>query len=79
MLDKGFIDVFALSVQDLAAKKVSPELNVEKVECGMRQGDKVGISTGGELTRSKDNGILSTFPEDADLMNKLRNMVKHFE
>ena len=32
----------------------SKELNVEKVECGMHQGDKVGASVVGELSRIKD-------------------------
>ena len=34
-LDKEFVDIFALSVQDLAVSKVSVELNIEKVECDM--------------------------------------------
>ena len=41
-------------MQDLAASVVSNESNVKKVECDMHQGDKVGASTVGELTRSKD-------------------------
>ena len=31
----------------------SKELNAEKVECDMHQGNKVGASVVGELTRSK--------------------------
>ena len=34
-LDKEFIDIFALSVQDLAEGKVVAESNVEKVECNV--------------------------------------------
>ena len=45
----------------------------------MHQEDKVDSSAVGELTRSKDNVIVSAFLERVDLMNKLRNMVKHFE
>jgi hypothetical protein len=42
-------------------------------------GDEVGSSAVGELTRSKDNAIVSAFLEGLDLMGKLRNVVKHFE
>ena len=35
VLDKEFIHIFALSAQDLAARKVGAELNVEKLECDM--------------------------------------------
>ena len=37
VLDKEFVDVFALSVQDLAASKFAAELNVENVECNVHQ------------------------------------------
>ena len=39
-----FQDVFASSVQDLAASAVAKELKVDKAECDVRQGDKVGAS-----------------------------------
>ena len=39
-----FNDVFSSSVQDLAATAVAKELNAEKVECDMHQGDKVDAS-----------------------------------
>ena len=42
-------------MQDLAASAVAKELNVEKVEYDMHQGDEVGTSAVRELTRSKDN------------------------
>ena len=79
VLDKEFIDIFTLLAQDLIVSKVVSELNVEKVECHMYQGYKVGISVAGELTRSKDKEIVSTLPECTDLMIKLQNMVKHFD
>ena len=41
-------------MKDLASIEVSKELNVEKVESDMCQGDKVGTSDVGELTRSRD-------------------------
>ena len=41
-------------MQDLATSVASKELNVEKVEYDMHQGEKVGDSAVGELTRTKD-------------------------
>ena len=57
-----FQRVFSSSAQDIAASAVSKELNVEKIECGMYQGDKVGTSTVGELARSKDKVKLLIIP-----------------
>ena len=79
VLDKNFVNIFASSVRDLAASKVAVELIVEKVECDVHQGDKVGSSAVGKLTRSKDNVIVNEFPEGVELMNKIRDMVKNFE
>ena len=45
----------------------------------MCQGGKVGSSAAGELSRSKDNVIVSVSYEGLDTMSELRNMVKHFE
>ena len=44
--------MFSSSVQDLAASAVAKALEVDKVECDMRQGDKVGASSVGELVRT---------------------------
>ena len=52
--DLNFTNTFSSSVQDLAASAASKELNVDKVECDVRQGDKVGASSIEELTRKKD-------------------------
>ena len=71
MLDKDFSDVFTLSVQDLAARKVDQELNLKCVPCGMHQGNKAGIGAEGGITRNKDNVIVSTFPEVLDTMSEL--------
>ena len=46
--------MFSSSAQNLAKSAVINELNVEKVECGARQGDKVGASDVGQLNRIKD-------------------------
>ena len=45
-----FHDVFLLSAQDLATSAIAKESQVDKVECGTYQGDKVSASTVGELT-----------------------------
>ena len=46
--------MFYSSVQDVAASAVSKELKLEKVEFDVCQGDEVGTSAFGELTRSKN-------------------------
>ena len=57
-----FTHMFSSSAQDLAASAVSKELNTEKLECGMHQGDKVGASAVGELPRSKGKAKLLIIP-----------------
>ena len=52
MFGLEFHDMFSCSVQDLAASSVAKESQVDKVECEMRQGDKVGASAVGELVRT---------------------------
>ena len=52
MLETNFQTMFSFSVQDVAAIAVAKELLVDKVECDICQGDKVGDSTLGELTGS---------------------------
>ena len=47
-----FADVFSCSVQDLAASVVAKESQFEKIECDVRQGDKVDTSSVGELVRA---------------------------
>ena len=42
-----FTHMFSYSAQDLSASTVSKELNAEKLECDMHQGDKVGASAFG--------------------------------
>ena len=52
MFGLKFQDMFASSVQDLAASDVAKELEVDKVECGTRQDDKDGDSSVGKLVRT---------------------------
>ena len=47
-----FHEFVSSSVQDLAASFVPQELEVDKAEFGMRQGDTVGASAVGELSRT---------------------------
>ena len=75
VLDKNFANVFASQVQHLVVRKVSVELNGDKVEFDMHEGNKVGISDSGELSRNKDNVLVSEFSEWIELMIKLRDVV----
>ena len=52
MFGLKFQDMFTSSVQDLAASAVAKELEVDRVECDMHQGDEVGASAVGELVRT---------------------------
>ena len=45
--DKELNEIFSSSVKYLATSAVAKELNVEKVECDIHQGDKVGASAAG--------------------------------
>ena len=47
-----FQEMFSSSVQDLSASAVAKELEVDKVECDVHQGDKVSASDVGELVRT---------------------------
>ena len=49
-------------MHDLYASAPSKELKVEKVECDMCQGDKLGASAVRELPRSKDKVKLLIIP-----------------
>ena len=48
-------------MQDLAASAVAKELEVDEVECGMCQGDKVRASAVGELFRAVNKENLLFF------------------
>ena len=50
------------SAQDLSTSDFSKELNVEKVECDIHQGNNVGASNVGELPRRKDKVKLLIIP-----------------
>ena len=43
--------MFSSSAQDLSASAAEKALNVENVECYVHQGDKVGASAVGKLSR----------------------------
>ena len=76
--DKEFSEKIALLVQDLSVRKVTQELNNESECCDTNQGDEVGSSTTRELTRSKENDIVSTFPQGLETMENLWSIVEYF-
>ena len=45
----------------------------------MHKGDKLGRSAVGELTRSRGNIVANPFPDGLEILQLLRDMVKHFE
>ena len=63
VLDKESNEMLALLVQYLAAMKVAQALNVECVTCDVHQGDKLGSSVAGELSRRKYDAIVSVSPK----------------
>ena len=65
-------------MQDQASKKVVQQLNVETDDCDTRQGNKVGSSAVGELTRS-NFFVVSPLTEGLEVMAILHDMVKHFK
>ena len=59
----AFEYVFGSTIADRAAKGVASYLNHEEEVCGMHDGDKLGQSATGALTRSKNHTIVNPFPE----------------
>ena len=64
--DLNCTDVFSTSTKNLSASSVSKELNADKVEYDMCQGEKVGASAVGELNRMKDKVKLKLIPVDCN-------------
>ena len=59
------------SVQDRAALSVSNLLGITKAEpCDMHDGDKIGRSAIGELTRSNKKVVINPFVEGKTLMKR---------
>ena len=64
---------------DVAACGVAARLDMPETEpCGMHQGDKVGAAAIGQLVRSKQKKAINAFPEGVQLMQRCRNIAKHF-
>ena len=61
MFDLKFQDMFSSLVHDLAESAVAKELEADKVEFDMHQGDKVGASAFGELVRAANKVNLMFF------------------
>lgn len=73
-------DIAGAMVSDCAAINVSKEFGLHLHEgCDMHDGDKVGQSATGALTRSTDKvEVNNPFPEGVELMKKASNTAKHF-
>ena len=72
-------DICDVSIQDRAALSVANELGITEAEaCDMHDGDKIGRSAIGELTRSKNKVVVNPFPEGKALMLKFQGLAKHF-
>jgi len=66
-------------VSDRAAIGVSKFVGIKEQEgCDMHDGDKVGQSAVGRLTRSKDKKIVNPFPEGVEVMDAARSLATHF-
>ena len=63
VIDKEFSKTLTFSAQDLVARKVAQELNVECVTCDAYQSSKVGSITAGKLERIKYNFMVSVSPK----------------
>lgn len=71
--------VAGLMVSDCAAIGVSTESGMsEKEGCDMHDGDKVGLSATGTLTRSKNKIIVNPFPAGLALLALARKVATHF-
>ena len=67
------------SVQDRAALSVSNHLGITEAEpCDMHDGDKIGRSAIGELTRSNKKVVINPFVEGKALMKRFQDLGKHF-
>ena len=60
----NFTNVFSSSVQEVAISTASKELNIDKVEFDVCQGDEVGAITIGKITRTKDEVKSQFIPVD---------------
>ena len=75
----NFEDLFGLAIQDRGATKVAKALELDEEICDMHNGDKIGASAIGELTRSKNSQVINPFPTGQHLMKKLCDQGKPFE
>ena len=78
---KLYKDLFCSVISDLAAIGTAEELSEVEGDgygCSMHQGDKIGRSAVGDLTRSKGKKVVNPFPEGQRLMLRCHNMAKFF-
>lgn len=85
-LDEAFIDVLALSYQevcnqtesDAAALGVARQFGHDELICDMHSVDKIPRAMLGDLVRSKGKVVLNPFPEAQVLMGKLHKAAVYF-
>ena len=73
-----FAAIFGTTIADRAARGVGVALDHESEVCSMHDGDKLGQSASGALTRSKNHVIINPFPECVKLMSNARKMGTDF-
>ena len=73
-----FVEVFATTIADRAAKGVAERLDHEAEVCAMHDVDKLGQSATGALVRSKNKIIVNPFTEGVKLMANARKMATDF-
>ena len=66
------------SVQDVAARGVGTQLDLEGSDCSIHQGDKPGRSAIGLLVRSRKKIVVNPFEAGVSLYTKVHKMAAHF-
>ena len=73
-------DICGIAKQDRAALTVAGYLDMDEREsCDMHDGDKIGKSTIGDLTRSSNEIIVNPFPAGVKLSLKFQDVAKYFK
>ena len=79
MLGQELAVICDASVQDQAALSVSNLLNIIEAEpCDIQDGDKIGRSAIGELTRSNKKVVINPFIEGKALMKRFQDLGQIF-
>ncbi|KAI9346567.1 hypothetical protein BDR26DRAFT_112210 [Obelidium mucronatum] len=73
-----FQETVSSMMQDRCALGVSNQCDIEEEACLMHDGDKLGRSAVGALTRSRNKIVVNPFPEGVDLMSRAHKMGTFF-